>query len=114
MRWDLNSNKQVPDNERSMLLTIITTMTIWPIKPTIQSKCMTMRLLLHSLTGAAYHNYGGNRQELNDVYGKRPDKELIFTETSIGMWNDGRNLNKRLMEDMEEVALVLLIIGVRQ
>jgi glucosylceramidase len=57
------------------------------------------------LTGAAYHNYGGNRQELNDVYGKRPDKELIFTETSIGMWNDGRNLNKRLMEDMEEVAL---------
>ena len=34
-----------------------------------------------------------------------PQKELIFTETSIGMWNDGRNLSKRLMEDMAEVAL---------
>lgn len=57
------------------------------------------------LTGAAYHNYGGNREELNDIRSRRPDKELIFTETSIGMWNDGRNLQKRLMEDMREVAL---------
>ncbi|WP_321333955.1 glycoside hydrolase family 30 beta sandwich domain-containing protein [uncultured Bacteroides sp.] len=57
------------------------------------------------LTGAAYHNYGGNREELNDVNGRRPDKELIFTETSIGMWNDGRNLSTRLMEDMQDVAL---------
>ena len=57
------------------------------------------------LTGAAYHNYGGDREELNNVNGKFPDKELIFTETSIGMWNDGRNLEKRLMEDMEETAL---------
>lgn len=57
------------------------------------------------LAGAAYHNYGGNREELNLVNGKRPDKELIFTETSIGMWNDGRNLRKRLMDDMREVAL---------
>ena len=57
------------------------------------------------LTGAAYHNYGGRREELNTIQQKRPDKELIFTETSIGMWNDGRNLEKRLMEDMEETAL---------
>ena len=57
------------------------------------------------LTGAAYHNYGGNREELLDLGYKRPDKELIFTETSIGMWNDGRNLAKRLTDDMREVAL---------
>lgn len=57
------------------------------------------------LTGAAYHNYGGNREELNDIRSRRPDKELIFTETSIGMWNDGRNLHRRLIEDMREVAL---------
>jgi glucosylceramidase len=57
------------------------------------------------LTGAAYHNYGGNREELNDINSKYADKELIFTETSIGMWNDGRNLEKRLPEDMQEVAL---------
>jgi glucosylceramidase len=57
------------------------------------------------VAGAAYHNYGGSRNELLDIQGKYPDKELIFTETSIGTWNDGRNLAVRLMEDMEEVAL---------
>lgn len=57
------------------------------------------------LTGAAYHNYGGRRDELNNVRNGRPDKELVFTETSIGMWNDGRNLERRLIEDMREVAL---------
>lgn len=55
--------------------------------------------------GAAFHNYGGNRSELNNVHDKYPDKELIFTETSIGTWNEGRNLSIKLMEDMEEVAL---------
>jgi glucosylceramidase len=57
------------------------------------------------IAGAAYHNYGGNRSELNTVHDRYPDKELIFTETSIGTWNDGKNLGTRLMEDMEEVAL---------
>ncbi len=57
------------------------------------------------LSGAAYHNYGGNRAELKRIAAERPDKELIFTETSIGMWNDGRNLEKRLVEDMREVGL---------
>src|SRR5690606_13727614 len=57
------------------------------------------------VAGAAYHNYGGNRQELLDIQQQRPDKELVFTETSIGTWNDGRNLAVRLMDDMAEVAL---------
>lgn len=57
------------------------------------------------VVGAAYHNYGGNLSELADIHNQRPDKELIFAETSIGSWNDGRNLNVRLPEDMEEVAL---------
>lgn len=65
------------------------------------------------LSGAAYHNYGGNRRELKNVGGQRPDKELIFTETSIGMWNDGRNLEKRLVEDMREVALGTVLGGCR-
>lgn len=56
-------------------------------------------------TGAAFHNYGGNKDELLNVHNKNPEKELIFTETSIGTWNDGRNLSKRLTEDMSEVAL---------
>lgn len=57
------------------------------------------------LAGAAYHNYGGNREELLKVHEQRPDKELVFTETSIGTWNDGKNLGTRLIEDMREVAL---------
>ncbi len=55
--------------------------------------------------GAAYHNYGGVKSELLDIHEQAPDKELVFTETSIGTWNDGRNLSLRLMDDMEEVAL---------
>jgi glucosylceramidase len=57
------------------------------------------------IAGAAFHNYGGNRAELNSVYKAVPEKELVFTETSIGTWNSGRDLRQRLMEDMREVAL---------
>ncbi len=55
--------------------------------------------------GSAYHNYGGNKDELLDIHQKAPTKEIVFTETSIGTWNDGQNLSKRLTEDMKEVAL---------
>ena len=57
------------------------------------------------VAGSAYHNYGGNRSELLNIHDLYPEKELIFTETSIGTWNDGRNLAVRLMDDMQEVAL---------
>lgn len=55
--------------------------------------------------GSAYHNYGGDKAELLDIQAKAPHKGLIFTETSIGTWNDGHNLGLRLMDDMKEVAL---------
>jgi len=57
------------------------------------------------VAGAAYHNYGGDKSELLDIHGKHPERELLFTETSIGTWNDGRNLEVRLLDDMREVAL---------
>lgn len=57
------------------------------------------------LAGAAYHNYGGNRNELLNIHTAYPEKELLFTETSIGTWNSGRDLEKRLLDDMREVAL---------
>ena len=57
------------------------------------------------LAGAAYHNYGGAYTELADIHNKYPDKELVFTETSIGTWNSGRDLQARLIDDMEQVAL---------
>ena len=55
--------------------------------------------------GAAYHNYGGSFDELTVVHNATPGKDLVFSETSIGTWNDGRNLDKRLIDDMEQVAL---------
>ncbi|MGI6224372.1 MAG: glycoside hydrolase family 30 protein [Prevotella sp.] len=57
------------------------------------------------VVGAAYHDYGGSNSELSDIYSQAPDKELIFSETSIGTWNDGRNLSARLLEDMQNVVL---------
>jgi glucosylceramidase len=57
------------------------------------------------VVGAAYHDYGGSYTELADIHNQNPSKGLIFTETSIGEWNDGRNLSTRLMSDMESVAL---------
>lgn len=57
------------------------------------------------LAGAAYHDYGGNRNELNIVHNAYPEKDLLFTETSIGTWNNGQDLSKALLRDMENVAL---------
>ena len=57
------------------------------------------------VVGSAWHDYGGSVTELDDINQKAPDKEVIFTETSIGTWNDGRNLSKRLIEDMKNVTL---------
>ena len=60
------------------------------------------------VTGAAYHNYGGNPNELNVIHQRYPNKELIFTESSIGTWNDGRNLERRLTDDMQELGIKTL------
>lgn len=65
------------------------------------------------VAGAAYHNYGGSRSELLNVAQQAPDKELLFTETSIGTWNNGVSLESRLMDDMEEVALGTVLNGCR-
>ena len=55
--------------------------------------------------GAAYHNYGGNKSELLNIHNSAPEKELVFSEASIGEWNDGRDLTKSLLRDMEEITL---------
>jgi glucosylceramidase len=57
------------------------------------------------VVGAAYHDYGGSNTELDDIYAQAPDKELIFSESSIGTWNDGRNLAARLLPDMKNIIL---------
>ena len=56
------------------------------------------------VVGSAWHDYGGSVTELDDINQKAPDKEVIFTETSIGTWNDGRNLATRLLADMKNLV----------
>ena len=60
------------------------------------------------VAGTAFHNYGGTTSELSNIHSQYPSKELIFTESSIGKWNDGRNLKRRLTEDMEELGIKTL------
>jgi glucosylceramidase len=57
------------------------------------------------IKGAAYHNYGGNKNELLNIHNQAPQMDLVFTETSIGTWNKGKDLGIRLTDDMREVTL---------
>lgn len=57
------------------------------------------------ISGAAFHDYGGTKDELLNVHSAYPEKDLLFSETSIGTWNSGRDLTKRLLEDMKTIAL---------
>ncbi|MGN0233711.1 MAG: glycoside hydrolase family 30 beta sandwich domain-containing protein [Bacteroidaceae bacterium] len=56
------------------------------------------------VVGSAWHDYGGEASELDRINNRLPDKEVIFTEASIGTWNDGRNLQKRLLTDMNRLV----------
>ena len=56
------------------------------------------------VVGSAWHDYGGSVTELDDINQKAPDKEVIFTETSIGTWNNGRDLSSRLLADMNNLV----------
>lgn len=55
--------------------------------------------------GAAYHAYGGEVSEMGRVHGERPDKNLYFTEMSIGEWGRGYDFGRDLMWNMREVCL---------
>lgn len=60
------------------------------------------------IEGAAYHNYGGWVAEMGTVHDAYPNKGLLFTETSIGTWNSGRDLAARLIPDMTDVGLLTI------
>lgn len=57
------------------------------------------------IDGAAYHAYGGDKKEMLAVHEARPDKNLYFTEISIGLWADGYTFEKDLMWNMREVCI---------
>ncbi len=39
------------------------------------------------VAGSAWHNYGGDPSVLDGIHAAYPDKEIFFTEASIGAWN---------------------------
>lgn len=62
--------------------------------------------------GSAWHNYGGNVTELDNIYAAYPDKGIWFTESSIGTWNYdskdgtvGGNFENCLLGDFESIFL---------
>lgn len=65
------------------------------------------------VVGTAWHNYGGSSSEISDISGQLPQWENIFTETSIGTWNDGRNLSARLVSDTESLIMGTVNKGCR-
>lgn len=57
------------------------------------------------IDGAAYHAYGGDKSEMLRVHNARPDKNLYFTEISIGLWGDGYRFGDDLMWNIREVCI---------
>lgn len=55
------------------------------------------------IDGAAYHAYGGEKEELINIHNAYPDKNLYFTEISIGSWN--YTFEGDLMWSMREVGI---------
>lgn len=55
------------------------------------------------IDGAAYHAYGGDKSELLNVHNAYPDKNLYFTEMSIGSWN--YTFAGDLMWSMREIGI---------
>lgn len=55
------------------------------------------------IDGAAYHAYGGDKSELLNVHQANPEKNLYFTEISIGSW--GYTFDGDLMWSMKEIGI---------
>lgn len=55
------------------------------------------------IAGSAWHNYGGNVSELNSIITSAPDKEVYFTEASIGTWN--YSFQDCLLNDFDDIFI---------
>ena len=53
--------------------------------------------------GSAWHNYGGSVSVLDGVHARFPDKEIYFTEASIGTWN--YSFEDCLIHDFRDIFL---------
>lgn len=55
------------------------------------------------IAGSAWHNYGGDPSTLDGIHAAHPDKEIFFTEASIGFWN--YNFDGCLLWDFSNIFL---------
>ncbi len=55
------------------------------------------------VAGSAWHNYGGSVSVLDGVHARFPDKDIYFTEASIGTWN--YNFEDCLINDFRDIFL---------
>lgn len=56
------------------------------------------------IDGAAYHSYGGSPTELDAIHRAAPEKNLYFTEQSIGTWNY-QSFGQSLMSEMKNTCI---------
>ena len=61
------------------------------------------------VAGSAWHNYGGSVSELDRIRAEAPDKEIYFTEASIGTWN--YDFRKRVLSDFRSIFMETLARG---
>ena len=61
------------------------------------------------IAGSAWHNYGGSVSELDQISSSAPDKEIYFTEASIGTWN--YNFASCLINDFRDIFIGTLQRG---
>ena len=55
------------------------------------------------VAGSAWHNYGGDVSELDQIANAYPDKDIYFTEASIGEWN--YNFESCLVNDFQSIFI---------
>ena len=55
------------------------------------------------VAGSAWHNYGGSVTTLDRVHSRFPDKDIYFTEASIGTWN--YSFDSCLINDFRDIFL---------
>ena len=56
------------------------------------------------VAGSAWHDYGGSVSTLDRIHSAFPDKDIYFTEASIGKWNY-HSFEIRLLEDFRDIFL---------
>ena len=61
------------------------------------------------VAGSAWHNYGGSVTELKHIASGAPDKEIYFTEASIGTWN--YDFKKCLYTDFNSIFIQTMLYG---